>query len=103
MNFSGALLGTDTFHPGQALPLLGLDSIFCIMEQNEVFFTDSPTEGPLFTIYYDETSGCYGLIPENNQSVFLKSGQPLGKHKTYVLFPGTTLYLYERNNAFILA
>lgn len=99
--FEGVLIGTDSFHKGEAVLLHHLEEVFVEMEEEpEVVLEQS--EKASVGIFYDCDLGMYGIEPFENRAVFLESGQPLGKNRRYYLGRDTAIYLKQREFAILL-
>ncbi|HJD45541.1 MAG TPA: hypothetical protein H9909_01735 [Candidatus Mediterraneibacter norfolkensis] len=101
--FTGALLGANGMYAGKAYPLEDRTEVFFRSEDGKIIITPYESRDNLGGIYYVDEYQEYCVEPSEIRTVFLESGQPLGKGRQYYLPRGTKIYLKEKENQFILA
>lgn len=100
-HFTGAILGNGISHYQQVLTL---------EDRKEVYFVDSEIidieednqSNTLGLIYYVLQYQEYCIMPFDKNTLFLSSGQPLGKNRYYYLPRGTEIYVQNKKNSFVL-
>lgn len=101
--FTGALLGANGMYAGKAYPLEDRTEVFFRSEDGKIIITPYESRDNLGGIYYVDEYQEYCVEPAEIRTVFLESGQPLGKGRQYYLPRGTKIYLREKENQFTLA
>ncbi len=101
--FTGALVGSRTWHNGEAIALEERIPVYCAITANgEPDLFDEKPDAPLAAVYYCSQTQDYAVVPYARMSVFLESGQPLGADRTYYLPRQSALYFKERTYTLIL-
>lgn len=101
--FGGAVLGVSGMFAGKAYPLEKMTEVFFREENGKILITPYEAEDYLAGVYYIGQYGEYCVEPAEWMTVFLESGQPLGKGRKYYLPRGTNIYFRRKENQFILA
>lgn len=101
--FQGALLGKNRSYVGKAYPLLEKTRVFLLEDQCEIVVSKYEDTNALAAIYYVSEYQEYCVEVRAARSIYLKSGQPLGKGRTYYLPRGMEIYVKSEENMFGLA
>lgn len=102
-SFSGAIMGMTGLFAGKAYPLENITEVYFREEDRKIFITPYEEADNLAGIYYISQYQEYCMEPLKRQTVFLESGQPLGKGRKYYLPRGMKIFLKEKGNMFTLA
>jgi len=104
IDFHGSIIGrSGTYNQKVFLLEKEKTAIFGSDERNcDVVIQDIEIQAKQCAVLYDEFYQEYRLLTEYKNSVFLKSGQPLGSNRTYSLPRGTVLYINNPKHIFEL-
>lgn len=101
--FTGAVVGLTAEYASKAFPLSEKQQVFFVQEQGKLRLLEAEGKTTLASVYYIEEYQEYCVEPYEIKSFFLKSGQPLGKGRSYYLPRGTEIYIKTKENRFRLA
>lgn len=102
-DFNGVILGKVGFFEGMAFPLKEREEVFFYRKEGVVLIRDKGKIEDLAGVYYVSEYQEYRINVLKQETVFLDSGQPLGKGRQYYLPRGSEIYITNRENQFILA
>lgn len=100
--FSGAISGDNGMYSGKIYPMEDKKEVFFFLRGESAVLSPYEEEGAAAGIYYISEYGEYCTEPFEKNTVFLESGQPLGKGRQYYLPRGTKIYMGSRANSFTL-
>lgn len=100
--FTGAVSGESGLYAGRIYSLKDKKEVFFTMNEKNAVLSPYEEEGAAAGIYYIKEYGEYCAEPFEKNTVFLESGQPLGKGRQYYLRRGTKIYIGDRDNSFTL-
>lgn len=101
--FTGAISGESGLYAGRIYSLKDKKEVFFIMNDKNAVLSPYEEEGAAAGIFFIKEYGEYCAEPFEKNTVFLESGQPLGKGRQYYLRRGTKIYIGDRDNSFTLA
>lgn len=102
-SFFGAIIGTGTLHNGFAYLLDDKIKVYFNKNNKSIELCDFEDNTTVIDIYYVPEYEEYCVKVFEKKTVFLKSGQPLGKNRIYYLPRGTNIYINENEYSFCLA
>lgn len=102
-DFHGAILGKSAIYNGKALPLMEKTKVFWVEDSGNIVTSKYEETDALAAVYFVSEYQEYFVEVMEKTMVFLASGQPLGKGRTYFLPRGTKLYIKDVENTFELA
>ncbi len=102
-SFHGAIVGKNPIYAGKALMLEKATRVFFVEDEGNIVTSRYEDEQAVAEVYFADTyqEYCVGAMEKN--CIYLASGQPLGKGRTYYLPRGTKLYVKDKKNMFELA
>lgn len=101
--FTGAVVGVTGMYASKAYALKEKQRVFFVAGEGTVSLLEIAQEPSVAAVYYIEEYKEYCVEVHEAKSFFLKSGQPLGKGRTYYLPRGTEIYIITKENLFKLA
>ena len=99
--FEGAVTGKEGSYKDRTLLLENRCEVFFHIEGEQIYVDQTP-EGAEAGIWYIEQREEYAVQPAKTSTVYLKSGQPLGKNRIYYLPRGMQIWIASRKNSFLL-
>lgn len=75
---------------------------YFINRNNQIRLVDTSSAECMASVYFLSEKQEYCLMPYEYRTVFLDSGQPLGKGREYHLKKGVEIYVCSRENMFVL-
>ncbi len=96
LEFHGAVLGENGRFRGKAYPLKYEEESFFVSDESAVSMSDGERDTAIAAVYYAEEYAEYCIRPLRRMSVFLESGQPLGKDRVYYLPRGMKIHVWNR-------
>lgn len=102
-DFEGAIVGKNGIYKNKAYLLKERVPVYFCKEGMRAFVSQKKMGTVLAILYYVLEYQEYCVIPEENGTVYLESGQPLGGKREYYLPRGIEIYLEDKNQMFILA
>ena len=100
--FTGAVIGKNPSHNGQAFLLNDRQEVYFTFEQDSADISLTKNGDTLAAVYYISQYEEYCVIPFEYETVYLISGQPLGKDRRYFLPRGTEILIKYTNERFEL-
>lgn len=101
--FTGAIVGITGEYASMAYSLQERQPVFLVEKDGKAGIEESQSESSLASVYYVDEYQEYCVQAMQMRCVFLKSGQPLGKDRTYYLPRGTEIVVLENGDHFKLA
>ncbi len=103
-SFYGGLRGCSGIYRDKIRPLQQGEALFIGSDSDscDVWLLGEKEDKSYCRISYDETYKEYHVVPLYRTAVFLESGQPLGKDRTYCLPRGMTIFIKDKKHTFIL-
>lgn len=99
--FEGAVTGKDGIYQDKTLMLEERKAVFFHMEGDQIY-VDQRKAGAAAEIWYVAQYEEYAVQPARRQTVYLRSGQPLGKDRIYYLPRGMEIWIGSAKNRFLL-
>ena len=99
--FEGAVTGKEGIYKGRTLLLENRREVFFHLEGRQIYVDQMP-EGAEAGIWYIAQHEEYAIQPAKTRTVYLKSGQPLGKDRIYYLPRGMEIWIESQKNRFLL-
>ncbi|MFQ6794184.1 hypothetical protein [Thomasclavelia sp.] len=99
--FYGILIGKSGKYQDQACLLENKVPVYFKNENSDILVEDMESETALACLYYIPEYQEYCIEPYQMNTVYLKSGQPLGK-RVYYLPRGMAIYINEKEHLFKL-
>lgn len=100
--FSGAVAGESGLYKGKVYRLSDKKEVFFYIKDGSAVLSPYEEAGAAAGIYYIKEYDEYCAEPFEKGTVFLESGQPLGKGRQYYLPRGTKIYIADKENLFTL-
>ena len=100
--FSGEICGEAGLHSGKRYALKGVPEIFFLWAEESAVLSTFESPQALVSVRYEAEEGQYCVAPFAVKTVFLESGQPLGKGRKYYVPRGTKIYIKNKENIFTL-
>lgn len=94
--FHGAVLGENGRFRGKAYPLKYEEESFFVSDGADISISDREADTAIASVYYAEEYAEYCIRPMRRMSVFLESGQPLGRDRIYYLPRGMKIHVWNR-------
>ena len=101
--FYGAIVGCCPAYEGKAIALEEGQQMYFYVRDERVIVTRYYEQGCLMSAAYTPIHGEYQVSVMEKGCVYLKSGQPLGAHRTYMLPRGTQISVQSEAYQFLLA
>ncbi len=101
--FYGAIVGRCPAYEGKAIVLEEGQQMYFLMKDERVIATRYYEQGCLMSVAYTPIHHEYQVSVMEKCCIYLKSGQPLGAHRTYMLPRGTQVQVKGREYCFLLA
>lgn len=99
--FYGVVIGTGEYYFDKAYPLDKKVPVYFNSEYNQIVLEDYSGQELLACLYYIPEYQEYCIEPYQTKTIYLKSGQPLGK-RVYYLPRGMSIYINEKSCMFKL-
>ncbi len=102
-SFYGAIVGSCPAYEGKAIALEEGQQMYFLMKDERVIATRYYEQGCLMSVAYTPIHNEYQVSVMEKCCIYLKSGQPLGAHRTYMLPRGTQVQVKDGEYRFLLA
>lgn len=93
--FHGAVLGENSRFLGKAYPLKYEEESYFVADGPDISMSDLEGDTAVAAVYYAEEYAEYCIRPLRRMSVFLESGQPLGKDRIYYIPRGMRIQVWN--------
>ena len=102
-NYFGVIIGTGIVFSNMAYTLDEKREVFFENKDESIEMSEVETDKTLVSIYYIPEYEEYCIKAYQLLTIYLKSGQPLGKDRIYYLPRGTEIYILDKKYSFKLA